>query len=105
MSNICPKGSDLVGCLDETGILNYGQVYVRITMSKAELQSEDQSFLRKVDETTCIIVGKVVVTKNPCLHPGDIRVLEAVYEVELEEKGLVDCLIFPQNGKRYTSHL
>ena len=67
-------------------------------MSKAELQSEDHSFFRKVDETTCIIVGKVVVTKNPCLHPGDIRVLEAVYEVELEEKGLVDCLIFPQNG-------
>nr|POF00746.1 rna-dependent rna polymerase 2 [Quercus suber] len=93
-------GRILVGCLDETGILNYGQVYVRITMSKAELQSEDQSFFRKVDETTCIVVGKVVVTKNPCLHPGDIRVLEAIYEVELEEKGLVDCLIFPQNGQR-----
>ncbi|XP_050288855.1 RNA-dependent RNA polymerase 2-like isoform X1 [Quercus robur] len=95
-----PKGRILVGCLDETGILNYGQVYVRITMSKAELQSGDQSFFRKVDETTCIIVGKVVVTKNPCLHPGDIRVLEAIYVVELEEKGLVDCLIFPQNGQR-----
>ena len=100
-----PKGRILIGCLDETGILKYGQVYVRITMTKAELQSEDQSFFRKVDETTCIVVGKVVVTKNPCLHPGDIRVLEAIYEVELEEKGLVDCLIFPQKGQRYTSHL
>ncbi|KAL0012189.1 hypothetical protein SO802_007297 [Lithocarpus litseifolius] len=77
-----PKGRILVGCLDETGILNYGQVYVRITMSKAELQSEDQSFFRKVDETTCILVGKVVVTKNLCLHPRDITVLEAIYEVE-----------------------
>ncbi|KAK4568483.1 hypothetical protein RGQ29_004046 [Quercus rubra] len=95
-----PKGRILIGCLDETGILKYGQVYVRITMTKAELQSEDQSFFRKVDETTCIVVGKVVVTKNPCLHPGDIRVLEAIYEVELEEKGLVDCLIFPQKGQR-----
>lgn len=95
-----PKGRILIGCLDETGILDYGQVYVRITMTKAELQSQDQSCLQKVDETTCTVVGKVVVTKNPCLHPGDIRVLEAIYEVDLEQKGLVDCLVFPRRGKR-----
>jgi hypothetical protein len=53
------------------------------------------------DDSTCIIVGKVVVTKNPCLHPGDIRVLDAVYNEELEEKGLRDCLVFPQKGPRY----
>jgi RNA-dependent RNA polymerase len=98
-----PKGRILIGCMDETGILNYGQVYVRVTMTKAELQSLDQSFFHKVDETTRVIVGKVVVTKNPCLHPGDIRVLEAIYDVELEEKGLVDCLVFPQKGERYKS--
>ncbi|KAG5230124.1 RNA-dependent RNA polymerase [Salix suchowensis] len=95
-----PKGRILIGCLDESGILDYGQVYVRITMTKAELQCWDQSFFRKVDESTSIILGKVAVTKNPCLHPGDIRVLEAVYDVELEEKGLVDCIIFPQTGGR-----
>ncbi|XP_040987157.1 RNA-dependent RNA polymerase 2 [Juglans microcarpa x Juglans regia] len=95
-----PKGRILVGCLDETGILNYGQVYVRVTMTKAELQSWDQSFFRKLDDATCVIVGSVVVTKNPCLHPGDIRVLEAIYEVDLEERGLVDCLVFPQKGER-----
>lgn len=91
-----PKGRVLIGCLDETGILDYGQVYVHVTMTKAELQCVDQSFFRK-----SIVIGKVVVTKNPCLHPGDIRVLEAVYKVELEEKGLMDCIIFPQNGERY----
>ncbi|KAJ8753540.1 hypothetical protein K2173_022781 [Erythroxylum novogranatense] len=95
-----PKGRLLIGCLDETGILDYGQVYICVTLTKAELQSRDQSFFQKVDETTSVVVGKVVVTKNPCLHPGDIRVLEAVYQVELEKKGLVDCLIFPQKGKR-----
>jgi RNA-dependent RNA polymerase len=52
-----------------------------------------------------IVTRKGVVTKNPCLHPGDIRVLEAIYEVDLEEKGLVDCIVFPQNGQRYASHL
>ncbi|XP_059645306.1 RNA-dependent RNA polymerase 2 [Cornus florida] len=95
-----PKGRILIGCLDETGILNYGQVYVRVTMTKAELQCGEQGFFRKVDETTSILMGKVVVSKNPCLHPGDVRVLEAVYEVVLEEKNLVDCIVFPQKGKR-----
>lgn len=95
-----PKGRILIGCLDETGILDYGQVYIHLTVTKAELECEDQSYFRKVEEKTAIVMGKVVVTKNPCLHPGDIRVLEAVYAVELEEKGLVDCLVFPQRGKR-----
>ncbi|XP_065876219.1 RNA-dependent RNA polymerase 2 [Euphorbia lathyris] len=99
-----PKGRILIGCLDEYGILEYGQVYVRVTLTKAELQAAeaeaDQSFFCKVDKTTAIVKGKVVVTKNPCLHPGDIRVLEAVCELELEEKGLIDCVVFPQKGDR-----
>lgn len=95
-----PKGRILVGCLDETGILNYGQVYVCVKMKKAELECAEQSFFHMVDEKKAIVIGKVVVTKNPCLHPGDIRVLEAVYDAQLEEKGLVDCLVFPQKGER-----
>ncbi|KAL5544244.1 hypothetical protein UlMin_008028 [Ulmus minor] len=95
-----PKGRILIGCLDEAGILDYGQVYCRITLTKAELEMQDQNFFQKVDEQTSTLLGKVVVTKNPCLHPGDIRVLEAIFDVQLEEKGLVDCLIFPQKGKR-----
>lgn len=95
-----PKGRVLLGCLDETGILDYGQVYIRITMTKTELQSGEQSFFQKVDEATAIVKGKVVVTKNPCLHPGDIRVLEAVYEFSLQERGMVDCILFPLKGVR-----
>ncbi|XP_022738324.1 RNA-dependent RNA polymerase 2 [Durio zibethinus] len=95
-----PKGRVLIGCLDETGVLNYGQVYVCVKMKKAELECADQSFFRKVDEEKAIVIGKVVVTKNPCLHPGDVRVFEAVYEAQLEEKGIVDCLVFPQKGER-----
>lgn len=95
-----PKGRVLIGCLDETGVLEYGQVFVRIRMTKSELKTCDQSFFHKVDDETSIIIGKVVVTKNPCLHPGDVRVLEAVYLVELEEKDLINCIVFPQKGKR-----
>ncbi|CAI0398831.1 unnamed protein product [Linum tenue] len=82
-----PKGRVLIGCLDESGILEYGQVYVRLKRTK-------------VDDKTSVLTGKVVVTKNPCLHPGDIRVLEAVYSEVLEEKGLFDCILFPQKGPR-----
>ncbi|CAN1846087.1 RNA-dependent RNA polymerase 2 [Linum perenne] len=97
---LVPKGRVLIGCLDESGILEYGQVYVRLTRTKTELQSGDQSFFRNVDEKTSVITGKVVVTKNPCLHPGDIRVLDAVYHEVLEETCLVDCILFPQKGPR-----
>lgn len=100
-----PKARVLIGCLDETGVLNYGQVYVRVTMTKAELKCSDERFFRKVDDTTSVVIGKVIVTKNPCLHPGDIRVLDAVYDDDLEEKGLVDCILFPQKGERYEAHL
>ncbi|PIA62130.1 hypothetical protein AQUCO_00200258v1 [Aquilegia coerulea] len=92
-----PKGRVLMGCLDETGTLSYGQVFVRVTMTSAELQSGDQTFFQKEDDKTAVVVGKVVVTKNPCLHPGDIRVLEAVYDRKLES---CDCLVFPQKGER-----
>ncbi|VVB04808.1 unnamed protein product [Arabis nemorensis] len=97
---LVPKGRILIGCMDEMGILEYGQVYVRVTLTKAELESREQSYFRKADEETSMVIGKVVVTKNPCLHPGDIRVLEAIYEVSFEQKGFLDCIIFPQKGER-----
>nr|GEV30147.1 RNA-dependent RNA polymerase 2 [Tanacetum cinerariifolium] len=95
-----PKGRILVGCLDECGILEYGQVYVRITLTKKELQSREQKYFKMMDEKTSVVMGKVVVTKNPCLHPGDVRVLDAVYEFALDEKDYKDCVVFPQKGER-----
>ncbi|XP_047955335.1 RNA-dependent RNA polymerase 2-like [Salvia hispanica] len=95
-----PKGRVLVGCLDESGTLEYGQVFVRLTMNTAELEGGDQPFFQRVNETTSVLKGKVVVTKNPCLHPGDVRVLEAIFDVKLLEDNMVDCLVFPQKGER-----
>ncbi|KAI6677198.1 hypothetical protein NL676_037994 [Syzygium grande] len=62
-----PEGRSMMGCLDETRTLEYGQ-------------------------------GKVVVAKNPCLHPGDVRVLTAIDVPALHH--MVDCVVFPQKGKR-----
>lgn len=95
-----PKGRVLIGCLDETSVLDYGQVYIKVTMTKEELQNENTNFIKNADQITATIVGKILVTKNPCLHPGDIRVLQAIYDPVIDDLGLVDCLIFPQKGKR-----
>lgn len=95
-----PKGRILIGCMDEIGTLDYGQVYLRVTMTEEELQCENQPFFEKINNSSAVVVGKVVVTKNPCLHPGDIRVLQAVYDPKLDGMGSSDCLIFPRKGQR-----
>lgn len=45
-----------------------------------------------------IFVGKIMVTKNPCLVPGDVRLFTAVYKTAL--KHLHDVIVFPRNGPR-----
>eukprot|EP00026_Physarum_polycephalum_P000326 Phypoly_transcript_00326.p1 GENE.Phypoly_transcript_00326~~Phypoly_transcript_00326.p1 ORF type:complete len:1110 (+),score=131.29 Phypoly_transcript_00326:1837-5166(+) len=78
------KGCNLVGVIDESGLLENGQVFIQFTKPKSK--------------KTKIIQGPVVVSKPPCLHPGDIRRLEAVDHPALRH--LVDCIVFPAKGKR-----
>ncbi|CAL5068316.1 unnamed protein product [Urochloa decumbens] len=94
------KGRVLLGCLDETGKLDYGQVYIRITKNRKEQKYSEQPFFYNDDGKTAVIVGKIAISKNPCLHPGDVRVLEAIYDPGLDARGLIDCVVFPQRGER-----
>ncbi|CAN6248973.1 unnamed protein product [Urochloa humidicola] len=94
------KGRVLLGCLDETGKLDYGQVYIRITKNRKEQKYSEQPFFCNDDDKTAVIIGKVAISKNPCLHPGDVRVLEAIYDPGLDARGLIDCVVFPQRGDR-----
>ncbi|CAG9327586.1 unnamed protein product [Blepharisma stoltei] len=73
------KSGCLMGVLDEKGLLNYGEVF---------LQTQEGG----------IVEGLVVVAKNPCLHPGDIRILMAVNHPELHH--LYHVVVFPQKGER-----
>lgn len=52
-------GRLLMGVIDETGSLEYGQVFVRYS----KLVSQPGKQLE-------ILKGKVVISKNPCFHPG-----------------------------------
>lgn len=85
------KGRLLMGCLDEMGILQYGEVYVRYSTTTSSGGDDAKTELT-------VVTDEVFVAKNPCLHPGDIRKLQARDVPELEH--MVDCVVFPQCGPR-----
>ncbi|XP_026436670.1 probable RNA-dependent RNA polymerase 1 [Papaver somniferum] len=96
-----PKGRSMIGCLDERGILDYGQVFIQVSAVGSKQFHEDSfsnNSLKGSEENNFVVVGKVVVAKKPCLHPCDIRVLCAVDVPALHHT--VDCVVFPQKGKR-----
>ncbi|PIA29089.1 hypothetical protein AQUCO_06300045v1 [Aquilegia coerulea] len=96
-SRICiSDGRSLMGCLDETRTLEYGQVFVQV--SRVGRKQNHGNAWSGSDQHTRIVEGTVVVAKNPCLHPGDVRVLGAVNVPALQH--MMDCVVFPQKGSR-----
>ncbi|GAB2284906.1 RNA dependent RNA polymerase [Dionaea muscipula] len=94
-----PAGRWLMGCLDELGVLEQGQCFIQVSNCSLENSfSKHGSCFTEAKKNVEVIKGLVVVAKNPCLHPGDIRILEAVDAPELHH--LFDCLVFPQKGDR-----
>ncbi|KAK7274020.1 hypothetical protein RIF29_15090 [Crotalaria pallida] len=91
-----PNGRAMMGCLDETRTLEYGQVFVQFSNHRLGNLSDDSSSYGSA--RSYVVTGKVVVAKNPCLHPGDVRVLKAVNVPALHH--MVDCVVFPQKGPR-----
>jgi len=76
----------MMGVIDETGKLEYGQVFFQYTERLGEKNPHT------------IYTGKVIVTKNPCLFVGDIKKLDAVDVPELHH--LWDVIVFPAKGPR-----
>ncbi|KAI3696610.1 hypothetical protein L6452_29029 [Arctium lappa] len=94
-----PEGRWLMGCLDELGVLEQGQCFIQVSNPSVEnCFVKHGSRFSDTKRKLTVIKGTVVIAKNPCLHPGDVRVLEAVDVPGLEH--LFDCLIFPQKGDR-----
>ncbi|EJW71522.1 hypothetical protein WUBG_17571 [Wuchereria bancrofti] len=81
----------MFGILDETGLLQYGQVFVQFT---------NDVFLKTPPKAAAktIVKGFVLITKNPSIVAGDVRIFEAVDLPELRH--LVDVVVFPQHGPR-----
>jgi RNA-dependent RNA polymerase len=96
------KGRILMGTVDETGTLRENEVFIKCNMNEYERKyfSIKNSYNSKIiaNGNSFIVSGKVIVAKNPCMHPGDVRILNAVYNPSLLH--MVDCLVFPACGKR-----
>ena len=82
----------VIGIMDEFGILEYGQAFLHIKRKNFDL----------------ILNNKCTIAKCPCLHPGDVRVLDFKCYIEgdsTSEKYKIfekyeNVLIFPSKGKR-----
>ncbi|KAJ9167744.1 hypothetical protein P3X46_019346 [Hevea brasiliensis] len=93
------SGRWLMGCLDELGVLEQGQCFIQVSNPSLEnCFLKHGSRFSEAKKNLRVIKGTVVIAKNPCLHPGDIRILEAVDAPGLHH--LHDCLVFPRKGDR-----
>lgn len=71
--------------MDETGFLQEGQVYTPVQAESGRMRLE----------------GRVVVTRSPALHPGDVQMAEAVDVPENSPlRKLHNCLVFSSKGQR-----
>ncbi|KAM0356082.1 hypothetical protein ACHAPU_000476 [Fusarium lateritium] len=98
---LIPKSGFVLGCVDETSTLR-GHSSETEGSEEKDINRLPQIFLQLTDPThygkTHIINGVCIVGRNPSLHPGDIRVVEAVDCPALH--GLRDVVVFPATGDR-----
>ena len=93
---LIPDSRLLFGVCDPTakdgcqGRLKEGECFVRITKDGD-------------GRAHTIINTEVLVTRNPCLHPGDLQKFKAVDVPEFSH--LVDCIVFSTVGKRPSADL
>jgi hypothetical protein len=85
------KGYLLYGIMDETGTLKEGEVYI---------VTEDQTDSGRL-ENNILLGDRVVVTRAPALHPGDVQLLTAIdVPSESSLRSLHNCIVFSQHGAR-----
>ena len=87
---LIPESRLLFGICDPTGLLKEGECAVCVTM-------EGDGARRTIVNT------EVLVTRNPCLHPGDLQKFRAVQHYRLAH--LTDCIVFPTRGRRPSADL
>ncbi|KAL6880967.1 RdRP domain-containing protein [Trichoderma novae-zelandiae] len=95
------KSAFVLGCVDETATLR-GHSTATEGSSEKDINKLPQIFLQvsdsKIYDKAHVVEGLCVVGRNPSLHPGDIRVVEAVNIPQLRH--LKDVVVFPSTGDR-----
>ncbi|KAL2198660.1 RNA dependent RNA polymerase-domain-containing protein [Corynascus similis CBS 632.67] len=98
---VVEQGAFVLGCADETGTL---RGHSRATEGRKNVSRDQlpQIFLQVPDPKNRreykVITGLCIVGRNPSLHPGDIRVVEAVDIPKLRH--IRDVVVFPLRGDR-----
>ena len=94
----------LFGVADETHKLQPGQCFIQYRWLDDFGSREYKVVEGKIETVTSVdtphlesLSGEVLVTKNPCLHPGDIRKLQAVMIPKLRDCSR-DCIVFSIHG-------
>ncbi|KAK4452876.1 RNA dependent RNA polymerase-domain-containing protein [Podospora aff. communis PSN243] len=99
---IVDKGAFVLGGVDETGTLRGYRSPTSDRAGRIGADSLPEIFLQVPDpddkKQYKAITGICIVGRNPSLHPGDIRVVNAVDSPELRH--IRDVVIFPQGGDR-----
>lgn len=98
---VVEQGAMLLGCVDETHTLR-GYTDSDQSDFTGNREALPQIFLQvpglEDPDDYRVITGLCVVGRNPSLHPGDLRVVEAVDVAELHH--LRDVVVFPAKGDR-----
>ncbi|KAM0678311.1 RNA-dependent RNA polymerase [Binucleata daphniae] len=83
------KSRILMGILDEHCLLKYDEVFIQCSPCKNCVCN---------NKNNQIITGNIAIAKNPCLHPGDVRIVKGVDIKELHY--LKDVVVFSAQGDR-----
>ncbi|KAK1656065.1 RNA-dependent RNA polymerase [Colletotrichum phormii] len=97
---VVDQSAFLLGCLDETGTLR-GHSQATEGNNTNNIEDLPQIFVRIAnpqDGKFYCVTGVCIVGRNPSLHPGDIRVVEAVDVPDLHH--LQNVVVFPSTGDR-----
>ncbi|KAF9785643.1 hypothetical protein IL306_005015 [Fusarium sp. DS 682] len=87
------KGVTLFGVMDETGFLEEGKVFVTYDKTRSVYNG------RRINNT--LKDGRIIVTRSPALHPGDIQLVNQVTPpLGHPLRSLQNCIVFSQKGKR-----
>jgi RNA-dependent RNA polymerase len=106
---LLPDSCVLIGIIDPTGTLEENEVFVQTRKDsfsmhkhghgvKRKNRMEQAEIMSSIDSEAQIIEGDVLITRNPCTHPGDIRILNCVDKHEL--RYLFNVVVFSSKGFR-----
>lgn len=93
----------LYGIMDETGILQEGEIFV-ITEQQQSGPTASSAGLAEhtgVSSKRVLVRDSVVITRSPAMHPGDIQIVRAVNVPESSPlQALRNVVVFSQFGQR-----